>query len=128
MLGRALSDYSGSLLFEANFRITDKNNGPTGFGASANGTVTETPLSFVVPCTTTAATNVGVHVLGYSSIDAVLGGATAVDDGKRAIWEMVAFSDGRVIRLSDGGADGNGATTAGNTIYAAGGLFFPWSL
>ncbi len=122
--GGALSDYSGSLQFEANFRITDKNNGPTGFGASANGTVTETPLSFVVPCTTTAATNVGSTCSVTASIDAVLGGATAVDDGKRAIWEMAAFSDGRVIRLSDGGADGNGAT-AGNTIYAAGGLFFP---
>jgi hypothetical protein len=120
----ALSDYSGNLLFHTNFRITDKNNGPTGVGLSANGTVTDVPLYFSVPCTTTPSTTVGATCSITTSIDSVMGGASAVSDGKRAIWELIGFADGRVMRISDGGPDGI-ATTDDNTLFAAGGLFFP---
>jgi TolB protein len=124
--GGALSDYSGSLLFETNFRVTDKNNGPTGVGPSANGTVTDMPMSFGVPCAVTSATTVGSTCSVSTSIDAVLGGTTAVDDGKRAIWELRGFSDGAgIFKLWDGGPDGNGQTTGDNSLYAVGGLFFP---
>jgi hypothetical protein len=119
-----LSDYSGNLLFETNFRITDKNNGPFGVGPSANGTVEDLPVSFTVPCFQTPSTTVGATCSVSTSLDAVLGGATAVDDSKRAIWEMIGFSDGRIMKLWDGGPDGVAQTT-GNTLFAAGGLFFP---
>jgi hypothetical protein len=124
--GGALSDYSGSLLFETNFRVTDRNNGPTGIGPSANATVTDMPATFPVGCTPTAPTTVGSTCSVATSLDAVFGGATAVDDGKRAIWELLGFADGRgILKLWDGGADGNGLTTGDNTLYAVGGLFFP---
>lgn len=109
-----LSDYSGSLLFETNFRITDKSNGPTGVGPSANGTATDMPLSFGVPCAPTSSASIGSNCSISTSIDAVLGSATAVDDNKRAIWEMVASSDGRFIKLSGPGG-----------VFGVGGLFFP---
>jgi hypothetical protein len=122
----ALADYSGSLLFETNFRITDRNIGPTGVGLSANGTATDMPMTFAVPCATTASGTVGSTCSVSTSLDAVLGGATAVDDSKRAIWEMRGFSDGAgVLKLWDGGSDGNGTTVPGNTLYMVGGLFFP---
>jgi hypothetical protein len=113
--GGALSDYSGNLTFYTNFRITDKNNGPIGVGPSANGTVTDMPFSFTVPCATTASTSIGSNCSVGTSIDAVVGGATAVDDGKRALWEMLGFSDGRILKL----ADGSGG------LLGVGGLFFP---
>jgi hypothetical protein len=123
--GGALADYSGSLLVDTNWRVTDKNNGPTGVLPSANGTVVDFPLSFGVPCATTASTTVGSTCSVSTSLDAVVGGATAVDDGKRAIWEMRGFADGTgVVKVEDGGADGVG-TTAGNGLFEVGGLFFP---
>jgi hypothetical protein len=124
--GGALADYSGSLALETNWRVTDKNSGVTGVLPSANGTVTDFALSFAVPCAATASTTVGSTCSVSTSLDAVVGGATAVDDGKRAIWELRGFSDGTgLLKLWDGGPDGNGTTTSGNTLYATGGLFFP---
>jgi hypothetical protein len=124
--GGALSDYSGSLWFETNFRVTDKNNGPTGVGPSANGTLTDMPMSFGVPCAVTGAATVGSTCSLSTSIDAVFGGATAVDDGKRGIWELRGFSDGAgVLKLWDGGPDGDASTTGDDSLFAVGGLFFP---
>jgi hypothetical protein len=37
---------------------------------------------------------------------------------------MIEFSDGRIMKVWDGGPDGV-AQTADNTLFAAGGLFLP---
>jgi len=39
--------------------------------------------------------------------------------GYRAIWELDA------VRIYDGGADGDGDTTADNTVFARPGVFVP---
>ncbi len=43
----------------------------------------------------------------------------AVPDTKRAIWELDA------VRIFDGGADGDGDTTADNSVFARPGIFVP---
>ncbi len=121
--GGPLADYSGNLRAIAQFRITDKNNGPTGTGFSANATVQDMPLAFNVPCTTTVDTAVGATCSLTSSVDAVLGGNTAITEQKRAIWQLTGSDSD--VRLFDGGADGVAQTTGDNTLFMAAGLFFP---
>jgi Tol biopolymer transport system component len=106
----SLADYTGNLGFETIFRITDKNNGPTGIGPSANGTVTDLPFTFSFPCSATGSATVGSTCSAATSINSVLGGG-AVTAGKLAIWEMIAGPDGRVIKVGNG--------------FAVSGLFFP---
>ena len=118
-----LSDYTGNLRALTQFRVTDKNNGPTGVGPSANATTQDLPLGFYVPCNTTPATTVGATCAVTTSIDAILGGNTAIAEGKRAIWQMIG--SGADISFFDGGADGVAQTLGDNTLFATAGLFFP---
>jgi hypothetical protein len=104
-----LSDYTGNLRAVTQFRVTDKNNGPTGVGPSANATTQDVPLG--ATCTVT------------TSIDAILGGNTAVAEQKRAIWQL--GGSGADISLFDGGPDGVAQTIGDNTLFATAGLFFP---
>ncbi len=106
----ALSDYTGSLLFASKFRVTDKNNGPT--GPSRNGTVTDLDVNFPVPCQTTASGSVGATCSATTSIDAVLGGSTAVESGMRAIWEPIASRTGAGSRSPTAGPTGSGRPSA----------------
>jgi hypothetical protein len=106
-------------LFDATFRITDKGNGPTDVGPSVNGTVTDLPLRFSVPCVATSSTTVGSTCTTTTTINSVLG-SSAIVAGQRAIWQLNGD-----VKLYDGGADGVASTTADNTLFAVGGLFFP---
>jgi dipeptidyl aminopeptidase/acylaminoacyl peptidase len=115
----ALSDYADDLRFDATFRITDKNNGPFGTGLSANGTVTDLPLRFSVPCATTTDTTIGSTCSINTTVDTLLG-SSAIVAGKRAIWQLNGD-----LKLYDGGADGVASTTADNTLFTVGGLFNP---
>jgi Tol biopolymer transport system component len=121
----ALADYTGQLYFFSGFRVTDKNNGPTGVGPSANGTTSNLNVDFAVPCTATPSTSVGSTCSVTTTIDTVLGSATAIAEQKRGIWELAALAtgDGRAMNLYDGGA--NGVYGIGDTVFAVGGLFFP---
>ena len=85
-----LSDYTGNLRAVTQFRVIDKNNGPTGLGPSANATTQDVALGFYVPCNATGSTTVGATCSVVTSIDAILGGNTAVAEQKRAIWQMTA--------------------------------------
>ena len=84
----ALADYTGLLWFFADFRLTDKNSGPTGVGPSANADHHALSLDFGVPCTATRSTAVGSTCSITTSIDAVLGSNTAIAEQKRGIWEL----------------------------------------
>jgi hypothetical protein len=119
----ALSDYTGNLRAEVQVRVTDKNNGLSGTGVSANGTVTDFALGFNVPCSTTPSTTVGATCSVTTSIDAALGGNTVVQEQKRAIWQLTG--SGSDVRVFDGGSDGLAQTTGDNTLYATSGVFFP---
>jgi hypothetical protein len=119
----ALSDYTGNLWASVGMRITDKNNGPTAVGPSANATLNDLALGFTVPCTTTASTTTGATCSVTTGIDAVFGGNTAVLEGARAIWQL--SGSGSDVRLLDGGADGVAQTLADDTVFLTAGLFFP---
>jgi Tol biopolymer transport system component len=115
----ALADYTDDLRFDATFRITDKGNGPVTTGPSVNGTVTDIPLRFNVPCTTTGDTTIGSTCSTSTTVNALLG-PTAIVAGRRAIWQLNGD-----VKLYDGGADGVATTTGDNTLFATGGLFIP---
>jgi hypothetical protein len=120
----ALADYTGQLYVFAGFRVTDKNNGPTGVGPSANGTTSDLTVDFPVQCTATPSTSEGATCAVTTSIDAVLGSSNVIAEQKRGIWELVGLLGGsRSVIVYDGGA--NGVYTIGDTVFAAGGLFFP---
>ena len=119
----ALADYTGQLWFFADFKLTDKNSGPTGVGPSANATTTHLTVDFGVPCTPTGSTSIGSTCAVTTSFDAVLGSSTAIAEQKRGIWELGGGADTRNIRLYDGGA--NGVYGIGDTLFASAGLFFP---
>jgi hypothetical protein len=112
--GGALANYAGDIGFDATFRITDKSNGGIG-----SGTVVDMPVRFSVPCATTASTTIGSTCSINTSVDTLLG-ASAIIDGKRAIWQLNGD-----VKLFDGGSDGVASTVAGNTLFAVGGLFVP---
>ena len=110
----ALSDYSGDLRFDTTFRITDKGNGGAG-----PGTVLDLPLRFSVPCALTASTTVGSTCSINTTVDTLLGSSAITDNG-RSIWQLTDL-----VKVYDGGPDGVAGTTAGNTLFQAGGLFAP---
>jgi Tol biopolymer transport system component len=114
----ALADYTNSLLFDARFRITDRNVA----GGMTFGTMTEYDLRFNVPCSTTPSPTIGSTCSITTSIDAAIGGNTAITELKRAMWELTG--NGGAVKLYDGGADGSAGTFLDNTLFANAGLFF----
>ena len=68
-------------------------------------------------CVQSGSTSTGSTCNLHTSLDTVI--PDAVQDGKRAIWELDA------VRIFDGGADGDGDTTADNTVFARPGVFIP---
>ena len=108
-----LSDYTGELRAVLGLRITDRlNDVPQKVPATAM----DTPLSFSVPCTSTAGSE-GSNCSLTTTADAVL--ADVVREGQRAVWELGQ------VQVFDGGADGDGDTTADNTLFAVQGAFAP---
>jgi hypothetical protein len=104
-------DYSGNLQAQFSTRVIDKDNGP-----SEVGTVQDQTLSVTIPCTTTTSTTVGSTCAVNTSADAISPGI--VKEGMRAIWQM------GLVRVNDGGSDGNVASTP-NGLFAVQGVFVP---
>jgi uncharacterized repeat protein (TIGR01451 family) len=101
-----LSLYSGGVQVDSTLQITDHDSGAGGF---TSNTGQPPNLSFGVPC------SAGNCTLA-STYEAVVPGA--VKELQRAIWEFGA------VRVIDGGADGNPATSP-NTVFATQGVFVP---
>ena len=104
------TDYTGELQGQVVLQITDKASIST---LSEATTMSNVPLNFTVPCTTTASTTIGSNCAINTTVDAMLPGA--VIEGRRAIWEM---GD---VRVLDGGSD-NDADTGPNSPYLRQGL------
>jgi Tol biopolymer transport system component len=105
-----LSEYTGELRATAQVRITDR-EGPVAQTSVA------IPLEFDVPCVPTAATLDKSVCNLITTLDSVRPGAAA--EGTRAVWELDQ------VRVFDGGSDGDGDTTAGNSLFAVQGFFVP---
>jgi WD40-like Beta Propeller Repeat len=111
-----LSDYTGGLRASIPLQITDKNNTPSpgGPGAATSETL---PLEFDIGCTPTADTSAGSDCALNTTLDTLVPGTVIA--GKRAVWALGQ------VKVYDGGADGNPATTGDNTLFAVEGVFVP---
>jgi Tol biopolymer transport system component len=116
IFNKDLSDYTGGLRASIPLQITDKNNTPSpgGPGAATSETL---PLEFDIGCTPTADTSAGSDCALNTTLDTLVPGT--VTSGMRAVWQLGQ------VKVYDGGADGNPATTSDNTLFAVQGVFVP---
>jgi dipeptidyl aminopeptidase/acylaminoacyl peptidase len=110
----SLADYAGELQAVLRVRITDRNSPPP---LNGTATLSDTALSAAVPCSPTADTSIGSTCAITTSENTLLPGG--VVEGKRAIWQLGKLD------LFDGGPDGVGSTTSGNTLFETQGVFVP---
>jgi hypothetical protein len=112
------ADYSGELRSTVKVRMTDKWNATAPGGGPDSATVQDISIGVSLPCAQTAATSTGSTCAVTTTVNAFIPGDT-VKDGKRTVWELGQ------VQVYDGGADGDGDTPAGDTLYAVQGLFVP---
>jgi hypothetical protein len=112
------ADYSGEIRFTFETRITDHWNASAPGGGTDAATVEDTSIELAWPtaCAETASTSTGSTCNVNTSVNSFIPGA--VREG-RAVWEIVE------VRVDDGGADGDSATTADNTVFVRQGIFIP---
>jgi WD40 repeat protein len=105
-----LSDYTGPMRLVIPVRLTDAY--VRGLAATSEGSI-----SVPIPCSTTAAANIGSACSVSTTINSVVPGAVRTDN--RAIWELGQ------LQIWDSGQDGTLATADDDTLFATEGLFVP---
>ena len=114
------ADYSGELRFSLTFRLTDHFNAIASGGGPDPATVQDFAPEFAWPCAESGSSSTGSTCTLSTTLNTLIPSAGgAVKDGKRGIWELDA------VRIFDGGSDGDGDTTADNTVFARPGVFVP---
>jgi Tol biopolymer transport system component len=116
VFNKDFSDYTGSLPANLPVRITDKDNTPSPGGPGA-ATTEPFAFAFQIPCTPDPDSRTGSDCTISTTADTLVPGA--IKEGVRAIWQLGQ------VRVFDGGADGDGSTTADNTPFMDQGLFVP---
>lgn len=113
------ADYAGSVRLEATVRATDHNNATTAGGGADPATVQDFTLAMNLPCAQTSDPAIGSSCYQSTFLETFIPGSYVIKDGKRTIWEIGQ------VHVFDGGADGDGSTTADNTLFANQGIFIP---
>ena len=116
------ADYSGEVRPSLTYRLTDHWNGTAPGGGTDAATVEDFTFadsaSFLTStCVQSASTSTGSTCSLHTSQDGIV--PFSVRESRRSIWELHA------VRIYDGGADGDGDTTADNTVFARPGVFIP---
>ena len=111
------ADYSGEMQFSFAFRLSDHWNATTPGGGTDAATIQDYTMNGAWPCVQSGSTSIGSTCNLDSSLNAFMPGA--VKPSKRAVWELDA------VRLYEGGADGDGDTSADNTVFMRPGVFIP---
>jgi hypothetical protein len=111
------ADYSGETRVSFTFRLTDHYNAVASGGGTDTATVQDFAIERSSACAQSGSTSIGSTCSLDTSMNAVIPGA--VKDAKRSVWALDA------VRIYDGGADGDGDTTADNTVLARPGIFIP---
>jgi hypothetical protein len=114
------ADYSGEVGFKYGIRFTDHWNavalgGGTDPATMQDATITIEPYG--ITCAETASTSTGSTCIMQTSYNSFIPGL--IKDGKRLVEEI---DD---LHVYDGGADGDGNTTADNTVFLRPGVFIP---
>jgi Tol biopolymer transport system component len=108
------SDYLGELRGAVEMRITDRLHGPS---ATEEGTVSDIPFGFVVPCVATDSTSLGSDCALTTTAEAIVPGFAT--ERSRAVHGLGQ------LRVFDGGPDGDADTPAGDSLFAVQGIFVP---
>jgi hypothetical protein len=111
-------DYAGTLRFEMGIRATDHDNAVAPGGGNEAATVEDFGMAMTVDCVPTSDPAIGSSCHREEAHWNIFG-QYPIDDDKRTIWELGQ------THIYDGGADGDGATTADNTLFAVQGVFIP---
>lgn len=110
-------DYAGEVRAAWTIRQSDHYNAVAPGGGTDVATLQDYSFEFSVLCNETASTSTGSTCSVSTLENAIIPGATK--DGKRSV-EGIAE-----LRVDDGGADGDGDTTADNTVFLRPGVFIP---
>jgi hypothetical protein len=123
------ADYTGEMRFLSAVRLTDHWNATAPGGGTDPATVEDFTTdqvqlgpfgsALVWPCVQSGSTSTGSSCSVNTSLNAINPDVGVVRAHKRGIWELNA------VRIYDGGADGDGDTTADNTVFARPGIFIP---
>jgi hypothetical protein len=111
------ADYSGELRLSLAFRLTDHWNAIAPGGGPDTATVQDFTIDQSWACVQSGSTSTGSTCDLATSAGAIL--PTEVRWGKRGVWELAGAP------IYDGGADGDGDTTADNTVFMRPGIFIP---
>ena len=111
------ADYVGEVRVVLTLRQSDHFNAVAPGGGTDPATVQDYAIQFSVLCNETSSTSTG-SACGVSTVmNAIVLGVTK--DGKRDVQGIID------VRVDDGGADGDGDTTADNTVFLRPGVFIP---
>jgi hypothetical protein len=108
-------DYSGNVQSNATIRISDHYNGPS---LTEAATVADIPFPVNAPCVNPSDTSIG-GTCSITFCSTCFGPPRGDIGGQRSVVEITQ------IQVSDGGADGQVATTGDNTVFMRQGVFIP---
>ncbi len=111
------ADYTGEVRATVELRMTDRWNAVAPGGGIDAATGESVSLAKSFPCAPTASTSTGSSCTLTTAANAIV--PLLVRDTKRAIWQMGQ------VQVYDGGPDGDADNTAGDTLFAAQGVFVP---
>lgn len=109
-----LTDYTGELELSLVLRVTDRDGTSA---PAAPSTEEDAELSFAASCVATADAATGSACTLDTTAESLVPGIAV--ERQRAIWAHEA------VRVFDGGADGQAATLADNSLFQVPGVFIP---
>ena len=107
-----LDDYTGGVRPRLPLQLTDRDNTPAPAGLNQATSILDSS-PFDAPCCATGDTTIGSTCAITTTADAVVPGA--IKESKRSVFELGQ------LRVDDGGADSDPATTGDNTLFAVAG-------
>jgi hypothetical protein len=110
------ADYSGEMQFSFTFRLTDHWNAGDPEDRTP-ATVQDFAIESSWACLENESTSIGSTCELLTSMNVLI--PESVTESRRRSWELDA------VQIYDGGPDGEGETTADNTLFARPGIFVP---
>ena len=113
------ADYSGGMRSSLTVRLTDHWNAVAPGGGTDAATVQDFAIEYTWGCAQSGSASTGSTCDLGTSLNTIIPGAVPYLRADRELFELDA------ARIFDGGADGDGGTTADNTVFARPGVFVP---